>query len=251
MVTALLPLAQGVAVFAHLQRAANTSTGIGTEIRTRNQMMADTLVTRITGQDHAHQVPVSINMTITADALLRNGNEPAHLENFGPIPAEYARAVVAGEPPGTAALLQPLEVQRARAWITRVLVDPITGVATNIDSRRREFNGIARRFLTVRDRVCRHPYCASPIQHADHIVPHREGGPTSIDNGESLCERGNYVKDMPGWSTRAGGRPGEVVTTTPTGHSYRTMPPHQTGMPGRTVRLRATPPDGSAGSWRG
>jgi hypothetical protein len=128
------------------------------------------------------------------------------------------------------------EFRRAQAWLTRILVDPITGVATNIDSRHRTFNGTARRFLTLRDRSCRQPFCSADIRHADHIIPHRDGGETSIDNGQGLCERGNYIKDLPGWNTTRGTQPGEIITTTPTGHRYRTLPPHQTGMPGSTLR---------------
>ncbi|MDQ6657010.1 MAG: hypothetical protein M3Z00_02035 [Actinomycetota bacterium] len=67
------------------------------------------------------------------------------------------------------------------------------------------------------------------------MQPYRRGGPTSIDNGQGLCERGNYVKDMPGWTTSKGNTPGEVITTTPTGHQYRTLPPPQVGLPKLTV----------------
>lgn len=46
--TALLPAAQGVAVYAALKAAADRSTAVG-DPRSRGQQMADTLVTRITG----------------------------------------------------------------------------------------------------------------------------------------------------------------------------------------------------------
>jgi hypothetical protein len=85
--------------------------------------------------------------------------------------------------------------------------------------------------------VCRHAYCGAAIRHADHVRPYREGGQTSIDNGQGLCERGNYAKDIPGWHTRTGRRPGEIIVTTPTGHQYATLPPHQTGMPGTATKI--------------
>ncbi|MDQ6659180.1 MAG: hypothetical protein M3Z00_13335, partial [Actinomycetota bacterium] len=56
-----------------------------------------------------------------------------------------------------------------------------------------------------------------------------------------LCERGNYVKDMPGWTTSKGNNPGEVITTTPTGHQYRTLPPPQIGLPATTFALDTQP----------
>jgi hypothetical protein len=89
------------------------------------------------------------------------------------------------------------------------------------------------------------------------------GGPTSLDNGQGLCERCNQTKNLPGWSaqtikprthrdpepdrdanrgpdrepsqdsgggTRAGGSGGHVVrTTTPTGHVYESAPPRLLG----------------------
>jgi len=247
IVSALLPAAQGVAVYAHLNAAARTARGQG-DARTLGQLMADTLVERTTGQSAAHLVPIEVNLTITEDSLFDNGDTPAWLQDYGPLPAEHARAVIAGEPPEppqSAARQDELpalptatsaEWKRSSAWIRRILTDPITGVATNIDSRHREFDGLARQFITLRDRSCRQPYCTAPIRHADHLVPVRRSGPTSIDNGQGLCERGNYAKDMPGWHTSTGNRPGEVITTTPTGHSYRTQPPPQVGLPARTIR---------------
>ncbi|MGI8416302.1 MAG: DUF222 domain-containing protein, partial [Nakamurella sp.] len=259
-VTALLPVAQGVAVYAALKNAADTR-GVDDE-RSAKQVMADTLVERITGQAQAHLVPVQVNLTMTADTLLAGSTTPAWLEDFGPIAAEHAKAILACDypgaasqtpdgyqsdcpptrfpdgspPPGSDKHQSTREVKLAKAWIRRILTDPITGIATNLDSKRRTFDGKARTFLNIRDRECRQPFCSAPIRHADHIHPRRRGGPTSIDNGQGLCERGNYVKDMPGWTTSKGTSPGEVITTTPTGHQYRTLPPPQVGLPKLTVR---------------
>ncbi len=265
---ASLPLAQGVRVYATLLKRAKAIRGVGGETRTLNQIMADLLVCAVTGERDPHLVPVVINLTVTPDTVFNGGDEPAYLNDFGPIPAEHARAIIAGQPPdngppasGTPASGPPAasagqhppgectcettnpepdvtarEFRRAKVWLQRVLVNPVTGVATNMDSRKREFDGILRRFITLRDRVCRHPYCAAAIRHADHITPYRDGGDTSIDNGQGLCESGNYAKDIPGWHTQPGDQPGETIVTTPTGHQYATLPPHQTGMPGQTQR---------------
>lgn len=264
IVSALVPASQGVAVYAALRAAAAAGRGLGDERRGLGQLMADTLVERVTGQDQAHLVPVTINLTISSDSLLNNGDEPGWLADFGPIPAELARAIAVGDPPPDigcpcrpVVLDHPCvpsaptrqgasppdadldtggQVQRAKTWILRVLTEPITGVATDIDSKRRLFDGNARRFITVRDRECRQPFCSAPVRHVDHVVPVRDGGQTSIDNGQGVCERGNYVKEMPGWSTSKGTRPGEIITTTPTGHRYTTQPPAQNGLPRTTLR---------------
>jgi hypothetical protein len=61
------------------------------------------------------------------------------------------------------------------------------------------------------------------------VVRVSQGGPTSTDNGQALCEACNHAKEAPGWSAwpAPGSRPGRhrVLTTTPTGHSYVSRPP--------------------------
>ena len=54
--TGLLPVAQGVAVHAALTRAADTLRATG-DPRTRGQIMADTLVARVTGTRHRRTRP--------------------------------------------------------------------------------------------------------------------------------------------------------------------------------------------------
>ncbi|WP_354182538.1 HNH endonuclease, partial [Arthrobacter sp. UYP6] len=36
----------------------------------------------------------------------------------------------------------------------------------------------------------------------DHVVPFREGGRTSAENIQGLCEACNQAKEAPGWNTR-------------------------------------------------
>jgi hypothetical protein len=54
--TALLPVAQGVSVYAALRRAADTSAGG----RARGQVMADTLVERVTERSAATPMPIAV-----------------------------------------------------------------------------------------------------------------------------------------------------------------------------------------------
>ena len=67
--TGLLPVAQGVAVYAALSRAADSLRATGDE-RGRGQIMADTLVERVTGQERADRVPVEVQLVITDRTLL-------------------------------------------------------------------------------------------------------------------------------------------------------------------------------------
>jgi len=73
--TGLLPVAQGVAVYAALSRTAESLRATGDE-RGRGQIMADTLVERVTGQATAAQVPVEVQLVMT-DRALFTGASPA------------------------------------------------------------------------------------------------------------------------------------------------------------------------------
>lgn len=212
--TALLPVTQGVAVLAALRAAADTNTAVGDE-RSRGQVMADTLVERVTGQDTAQRVPVMVNLVMTDQALLDAGpdrTEPAELERYGPIPAPIARDLIAdGENDG------------APMWIRRLYADPASGCLMTMETRSRFFTPAQREFVRLRDQTCRTPYCGAPIRHIDHVTPSAAGGMTRLDNAQGLCEACNYAKQAPGWITRtqAGG---SVAITTPSGRTYRSPP---------------------------
>ncbi|NNG36996.1 DUF222 domain-containing protein [Nakamurella aerolata] len=155
MVSALLPVEQGVAIYTALTGAAKNTKTIGDQ-RTLDQLRADALIHRLSSADprsadphsadprsadprgaappgtsafgaesadpathpvpsapsdpttpdtentglvpHPAPPPILVNMTISANTLLANSNEPAILAGYGPIPAELGRALAAGEP---------------------------------------------------------------------------------------------------------------------------------------------------------
>lgn len=212
----LLPATQGIAVFAVLGRHADSliATGDG---RTRGQIMADTLVERVTGQVTAAAVPVTVNLTVSDETLLDGGSEPAWLAGYGPLPAQSARDLVL------------TAHQQALAALRRVYVAPATGALTAMDSRASAFPAGLGLLVELRDQTCRTPWCDAPVRHHDHVLALLHGGPTSAVNGQGLCEQCNYAKEAPGWWARvATGPPGgvhTVDTTTPTGHSYRSRAP--------------------------
>ena len=75
-----------------LKRAADTTF----DDRSRGQIMADTLVERVTGRPADQPEPVAVNLVISDDALLGGGNTPAVVDGCGPIPAAVARGLVLG-----------------------------------------------------------------------------------------------------------------------------------------------------------
>jgi len=211
--TGLLPVAGGVAAYAALCRAADQARAAG-DTRSRGQVMADTLVERVTGQAHAEQVPLEVAVVITDRALLDEDDEPAAVPGYGPVPAGWARDAAA---------------RAAHATLRRLLTEPATGQLVAMESRSRHFPPGLRRFLDLRDQTCRTPWCDAPVRHGDHVVGDAEGGPTSAANGQGLCEACNYVKALPGWAAREGPRSriGDHVIEliTPTGHVHRSRAP--------------------------
>ena len=210
-VSALLPVAQGVAVYASLKAAADSGRAAG-DARSQGQLMADTLVERVTGQATAAAVPVEVQLVVTDQALLGESTEAARLAGCGPIPAGIARRLAA------------VAVEADRLWLRRLYVHPGQGKLVAMESTRRLFPAGLKQFIHTRDEVCRTPWCGAPIRHADHVVPVHAGGVTTATNGQGLCERCNQVKEAPGWHARPTDD-GGVLIRTPTGHHHVSRPP--------------------------
>jgi hypothetical protein len=215
--TALLPVKQGVAAYAALTRAADSARAAG-DSRSKGQVMTDAMVGRSLDGDatESRGVPVSLNLVMTDHDLFGTGDEPAHLEDYGPIPAELAREVVGGAC-----------TRGEQTWLRRLYCHPATGELVSADANTRRFRGSMARFIRLRDRVCRTPWCDAPVRHLDHPTPRGADGPTSTTNAQGLCEACNYAKQAPGWRARPSPDTDrhEIETTLPTGHRYRSRPP--------------------------
>jgi hypothetical protein len=212
--TALLPVAQGVSVYAALRREAD----ICCDGRSRGQVMADTLVERITGRSAAAATPIAVNLVLSDATLLAGDTEPGDICGYGPIPAAVARGLV------SAAITD----RRSRATLRRLYAHPRSGALVAMESRARLFPRGLAGFIGLRDQTCRTPYCDAPIRHRDHARPRARGGPTTAQNGLGTCERCNYVKEAAGWRVSASvdetGR-NTAQFTTPTGARYRSEAP--------------------------
>jgi hypothetical protein len=214
--SALLPAAQGTAVYAALHHAATRCD----DARSYGQAQADTLVERITGRPADAATPIAVNLVVSDYTLLGGDDQPATLSGYGPIPAAVAREMVAG------AVFDP----RSKASLRRVYARPDTGALVAMESRCRRFPQGLASFIDLRDQRCRTPYCDAPIRHRDHATPHAGGGPTCADNGLGLCESCNYTKETPGWqvttSTDNKSARHRADFITPAGaHYHSTAPP--------------------------
>ena len=221
--TVLLPVAQGVGVYAALKREADTTF----DDRSRGQIMADTVFERVTGRAAAEPESVALNLVMSDQALWGRDNAPAVLDGYGPIPASLAQRLVK----------DAVVDERAVATLRRLYRHPRSGALVAMESRSRCFPKGLAGFIGVRDRTCRTPYCDAPIRHRDHATPRNRGGPTTAANGLGECERCNYTKEAPGWSVTAdddnGVHTAEFVT--PTGVRYRSTAPPLPGAPLITV----------------
>lgn len=220
-VTALLPMVQGVSVYAALKHEADLC-GDG---RSRGQVMADTLAERVTGRPADVATPIAVNLVLTDESLFSSDATPARVAGYGPIPAALARDLVR----------TAVADERSRATLRRLYKHPRSGALVAMESRSRLFPRGLATFIALRDDTCRTPYCDAPIRHTDHVTPDAAGGRTSARNGQGLCEACNYAKETDGWHvTAAAGENGVHTTefTTPTGVRHKSQAPP---LPGRRV----------------
>ncbi len=253
---AMLPLTQGVAVYAALNAAAASARAVG-DGRSRGQVMADMLVERVTGQERAELVPLRVDLIITDQALTNTGpqaGEPATVSGWGPIPAPVARDLIArtathaqtgsAEPGRTGG--RPREVSgsedgptktsarghRSEAGrrdrssgaaaaqglvaLRRLFTDPV-GRLVSMETQGRFFTPAMGEFVRLRDQRCITPFCGALIRHIDHLMSVANGGLTSLTNAGGRCEACNQAKEAPGWTvTRM--PDGSISVTMPTGH---------------------------------
>jgi Domain of unknown function (DUF222) len=219
--SALLPAEQGIACLGALAKAAQQAAVSPDPVtRGRGEIMADTLVERITGQAVAEDVHVEVQVIVPVEALLDPDSElPAILPGHGPIPLER--------------ILTHHNEKSLRRLLTR------EGIVIGGDSRQRAFTGALATFIRARDGGrCREPYCDAPIRQLDHIQRCADDGATEFDNGRGLCELHNLVRENPGWGAKRNAD-ATIVTTTPAGHDYESKPDYSgplTRRPHRRVR---------------
>ncbi|GAA1908639.1 HNH endonuclease signature motif containing protein [Williamsia serinedens] len=217
--SALLPMKAGIAAYAAVKQHADALVGDGD--RTHAQVMADTLLERLTGKAAVEDLPVAVDVVITGDALVGFSDAAADVPGYGPIPADTARSLIS-------------DALDADALVTlrRLFANPDSGALVAMESRARIFPSGLRRFITRRDVSCRMPYCDAPIAEIDHAHPHNDGGPTDSVNGNGLCRTHNRQKENSGWQvTTAITDDGthEALIRTPTGHEHLSRAPDSPG----------------------
>lgn len=189
--------------------------------RSLDQLRADILTDRLCHPGHANggasdgavgggsgpagggSAAAMVYLHMPIDAALGITDDGCELAGYGPIPGPIARHIMS-EPGST--------------W-RKVICDPATGAPVDLGRRRYRPNATIREVVHARDRECAVPGCHRTAQHChfDHTQSRRNGGDTSVANGEAACAYHNNLKEEPGWHIEFSDDNTTVTITTPTG----------------------------------
>ena len=225
--TALLPVAQGVAAYAALTRDADHPARHqqpqhhtnDTDDEPTTAATARSWPTSSSNASPARPAPTASRSASTSSSPTRPSSAPA--TNPPPSPA------TAPSPPRSPATSSPTSLDdTVQTWIRRLYADP-TGHLVALTSKQRLVRGGLADYLHLRDQgLCRTPWCDAPVRHRDHITPAADLGPTNDTNTQGLCEACNHAKQATGWrQRRLDATRHTVETSTPTGHRYRSRAP--------------------------
>ena len=187
-------------------------------------LMADAFTDTLLGQgDAAGPGTLDIGLIITDRALFRpDAGDTAHLEGYGPVPAEAVREqlrAATADPAEPADDPYGADGPAVRAELRRLYTHPESGELVAMDSTARAFPPALRRFLTWRDTTCRGPHCNAVIRQSDHIEPVSRGGATSAENGQGLCAHCNKKETSAASVERVESSEGSGHRVEWTGHS--------------------------------
>lgn len=186
------------------------------EARTLTQLRADLAVKFLLGDTEdlagsGASLKSEVLVTVPIFSLLGVTDEPADLDNYGPIPASMARKLVA---------------EGANSFY-RVLVDPRDGAPLELGRTNYRLTESLKRWLRMRDGKCTFPGCSnpSPDNEADHLRSWERGGTTGISNLGQLCPKHHRLKHRTGWSPGAASRNEPPAWTSPSGRRYTAEQP--------------------------
>src|SRR5690606_8013014 len=151
--------------------------------RTMDQMRADLFTDLLLAADppegfgeRLDNITGHVQGTISATTLVGEDDQPAQLDNEGPLHPDAVRRLAG----------------RSTLW-TRLFLDA-TGVVTHTDTYTP--TAAMSRHLRARDQHCRFPGCRVPARRCDlaHTLDYALGAPTSLDNLADLCHSHHPLK---------------------------------------------------------
>lgn len=180
--------------------------------RTREQIEADAFADIILNGWPGHEgTPLKPRVSITVPAvemLADPSRTVADLEGYGPIPLGAA-----------------LQLAKDAPSFQRVLTDPWTGAAIDVERRSYRPSQGLKDLLRNRDEHCCFPACRRPADRSeiDHIDDWAHGGHTTRENTQLLCKQHQMFKHALGWKVVA--RPdGSKMWVTPHGLNSIVVP---------------------------
>jgi hypothetical protein len=189
--------------------------------------------TGLAGEDAAVDAAPAADSDVAA-----GGSEAAPTETASPAPSPVKAPRPVGIIPGVGIVPTPL---LAALIANGATVRPIKAPTVDPD-RGYRISTTNREFVQARDLMCRFPGCDRPIYDADldHTIAWGEdGGPTHASNLKGYCRHHHLLKTFhDGWSEVQ--KPdGTIILTTPTGHTYTSIPTSRLLFP--TVNTTSAP----------
>ncbi len=203
-----LPLIAGLALKMYLREEARKLKKQG-DPRTLAQIKADLLTSyMLAGEATKMRIALNVGVIMTDRALFLGEREPAFLEGYGFISAQTAREWIGGHQIPNQQTFEEMEAKLTPEFIeqievmtelTRLYTAPGNQELISMDSKARIFPEKLKKFIRIRDRHCRTPFCDGMVEEIDHVVQHARGGPTSVFNGDGRCSLCNKAKESAGW----------------------------------------------------
>jgi hypothetical protein len=190
-------------------------------------------------------VAAHVGLLVNGSTAAGDDDQPAELVGYGPVTAQVARRLIAGEPDADADDLDddPLRFDdpqpggctsqpAADVTFTLLPIDPTTGWLIKPTDQELDFGRDRRtasrrqkRYITDRDRLCFFRGCNRVAEHND--VDHRDDwaneGCTDVDTMGSACPHHNRVVKNNGWTTIPGPN-GTATLISPLGRRYPVTP---------------------------
>lgn len=243
---AFLPAPDAIAALAMLNACADQSR-TDDDARTHGQRQVDAMLealergpaspeSRGGGRRLMRRRRAEIGVLVGWRELLGLREGVAHLDRYGPVPAQMVRDMLAD----------------TRCALRRLVYDETTGDLRDYSARTYRPDGRMLDLLAARDVTCRYPGCQRPASACDceHRETYAGGGPTSMRNNHLLCRRHHNRKTHDGFGyRRPDDEPDDVEWTTPLGFTYRQRAAsYQPDGPdsGDTARIPRNPTTGSA-----
>ncbi len=176
------------------------------ETRTMDQLRADVFLDLLCGTGKPDGGKGAVFLKVDVATLVGLCDEPGDLGGYGPVVADLARQLAAGQP----------DVEWRYA-----ITDPDTDRICRVGTTRRRPTTAQRRHVEARDETCIFPGCVTPSPDCDldHRVPWAQSHDTGVDNLAAECELDHTIRHSAGWSYAAHGD-ADWIWRSPLGHNY-------------------------------